>query len=130
MQLGAIFSKYKHAREIINRIGFASFDVLNPPLQNGQFDGVAMFAALHHFPEPAVVLSRLANLVKPGGFIAVLCEPCGPLTDSEAYLRDLNAGINEQVFSVAEYRKIFTASGLEELSIRNDNGSLKAILHV
>ena len=128
MQLGSIFTHYHHTETVKENLGFASFDAFNPPFQPQQFDGVAMFAALHHFPDPVAFLARLSTLVKPSGFIAVLCEPCDPAAAGEAYIRDLSAGINEQVFSVEEYRQIFALAGLREHSLRNDDGSFKAIL--
>lgn len=128
MQVGSIFAHFHHSEGVKQRLGYVAFDAFNPPFQKAQFDGVAMFAALHHFPDPVMFLQRLATLIKPHGFVAVMCEPCDPSSLGEAYIRDLSAGINEQVFSVEEYREIFARAGLSEHLIRNDAGSLKAIL--
>ncbi len=128
MQVGSIFAQFHHSEGAKQRLGYIAFDAFNPPFQEEQFDGVAMFAALHHFPDPVMFLQRLATLVKPQGFVAVMSEPCDPSSLGEAYIRDLSAGINEQVFSVEEYREIFARAGLSEKIIRNDAGSLKAIL--
>lgn len=128
MQVGSIFAHFHHSEGAKQRLGYIAFDAFNPPFQKGQFDGVAMFAALHHFPDPVMFLQRLATLVKPQGFVSVMCEPCDPSSLGEAYIRDLSAGINEQVFSVEEYREIFARAGLVEQLIQNNAGSLKAIL--
>lgn len=128
MQVGSIFAHFHHSEGAKQRLGYVAFDAFNPPFENEQFDGVAMFAALHHFPDPVKFLQQLAPLVKPQGFVAVMCEPCDPSSLGEAYIRDLSAGINEQVFSVEEYREMFARAGLSEHLVRNDSGSLKAIL--
>lgn len=110
------------------RLGFLCADALHPPLAPASFDLVAMFSALHHFPEPEEVLRGLARLLKPGGLVAVLCEPAGDSLEHPDTVRDLLKGINEQVFSVDEYRRIFTNAGLRVVELRVDGSSLKAIL--
>ncbi len=110
------------------RLGFLCADALNPPLAPASFDLVAVFSALHHFAEPDDVLRGLARLLKPGGLVAVLCEPAGDSLEHPDTVRDLLKGINEQVFSVDEYRRIFTDAGLRIVQLRVDGTSLKAIL--
>jgi ubiquinone/menaquinone biosynthesis C-methylase UbiE len=129
MQLGALSARH-HMRQTLETLGFASADAFDMPFRPGQFDVVALFAALHHFPDPVAFLARLKPLLRAGGVLAVMCEPCDPQTTivSDGYVRDLAAGINEQVFSVEEYRAMFAKAGLVERAIRNDGGSLKAIL--
>lgn len=129
MQLGSIFAEYKFPDKA-DRLMFASFDAFNPPFQARQFDGVCIFSALHHFPDPAAFLRRLSDLVKPGGLIGIFCEPCDLSAIGEGYIRDLLAGINEQIFAIDEYRHMFASVNMVEQSIRNDGGSLKAILLV
>ncbi len=130
MQIGAIFSRYNLPPEMQSNMAFVSCDATNAPFAPGAFDCAVMFSALHHFPDPSGFLRDLARLVRPGGVIAILCEPCSPelAAVSEAYLRDLTAGINEQMFAVEEYRDIFAAAGLQEIALCNDHGSLKAVL--
>lgn len=129
MRLGAIFAEY-NLKPFNHALGFAAADAFNAPFQPAQFDGVVMYSALHHFPDPVAFLQRLAALVRDGGFIGVFCEPCSPFPYGGAYMRDLSAGINEQVFSVEEYRQILQSAGLTEHDVRNDGGSFKAILIV
>ena len=38
----------------------------------GRFDVVASIAVLHHFPDPARALARMADLTAPGGLLAVV----------------------------------------------------------
>lgn len=132
MQVGAIFSRYRLPHEISRNLTFVSCDATNAPFALASFGCAVMFSALHHFPDPAGFLRDLARLVRPGGFIGVLCEPCAPelAAASPAYVRDLAAGINAQMFAVEEYRDIFAAAGLSEVALRDDQGSLKAVLRV
>lgn len=111
-----------------DRLGFVCADAFNAPFAAGQFDLVCMFSALHHFQEPEVVLRQLSALLKDGGQLAVMCEPVGDSLEQPETIRDLLKGINEQVFTVAEYGQIFAAAGLTPERIQIDGASLKALL--
>jgi ubiquinone/menaquinone biosynthesis C-methylase UbiE len=52
-------------------IDYVHGDVMTAPLEPASFDYVACVAALHHM-EPAAALSRMAELLRPGGALAVL----------------------------------------------------------
>jgi ubiquinone/menaquinone biosynthesis C-methylase UbiE len=128
MQLGSIFYGELNP-SILENLGYASFDAMNAPFSEKQFDGVTLFSALHHFPDPSGFLSALGKLVKPGGFVAALCEPADPSSTlgTPEYIRDLELGINEQVFAPEEYLWMFQQAGLRIAEIRNDAGSIKII---
>ena len=129
IQLGSVYAKYKLPVALQKGLGFLTFDAFNPPLEPRQFDGVVMFSALHHFPDPTGFLKRLRDMIRDDGFVGVYCEPCDPsATGGEDYIRDLSAGVNEQIFSIAEYEEIFRSSGLKSIVLQDDGGSLKAIL--
>lgn len=116
------------ADRLSHRLGFVCADVMQLPLAPGSLDAIAMFSTLHHFPDPVAALSRLRRLLRPGGLLAVMCEPVGDSLEGRATLRDLLKGINEQVFSVPEYRLVFQRAGLRERAVQVDGGSLKALL--
>ena len=125
-QLGAIYHEKVTATG--ERMGFVACDALEPPVADGAFDCAAVFAAVHHFARPDLLLAALARRVRPGGFIAVMCEPCAPDPEGVMYLRDLAKGINEQAWSPAEWGVIFERAGLVISQGQIDSGSLKAIL--
>ena len=123
LELGSL-----HYEQHAGRVAFLCCDALRPPLADASFDGVVMFATLHHFAEPEALLRRSRRLLVDGGFVAVMCEPVNAALDSPEVIRDLGKGIDEQVFSVDEYLAIFASAGLEPVEARHDPGSLKAIL--
>ncbi|WP_028709053.1 class I SAM-dependent methyltransferase [Propionicicella superfundia] len=47
-------------------------DILTYPFPRASFDVVASVAALHHLADPATALRRFAELVRPGGVVAVV----------------------------------------------------------
>lgn len=47
-------------------------DALSYPFPAGGFDVVASVAVLHHFPDAAAALTRMAELTAPGGLLAVV----------------------------------------------------------
>lgn len=111
------------------RLAFVCADAMHAPFRPESFDAVVIFSALHHFAEPERLLARMASLLKKDGFVAIMCEPVGSSLQEAPTIRDLLKGINEQVFSLPEYRRMFRQAGFGETRIRVDGGSLKAILH-
>lgn len=85
-------------------------------------------SAPRHFAEPEILLKRLSMLLRADGLLAVMCEPVDDSIARTPIVRDLLKGINEQVFSVSEYLRIFAAAELVVHSMKVDGGSLKAIL--
>jgi len=126
-QLGQLYFDHV-AWDKKRNISFISCDAHAPPFAVATFDGIIIFSALHHFAEPQRLLGNLRRVLKPDGFIAVMCEPCHPDRGDAMYLRDLSKGINEQCWSVEEYAEIFFLAGLKLASGQLDGGSLKVIL--
>jgi SAM-dependent methyltransferase len=52
-------------------IKYVRGDVLDHPFEPGSFDAIVSVATLHHM-DTALGLRRLANLVRPGGVVAVV----------------------------------------------------------
>lgn len=103
-------------------------DALNLPFRDGSFDWVTIFAALHHFADPAAVLAEMRRIIRPGGRIAVMSEPMGHDMETEEIIGQLEHGINEQIFSLPEYAAIFARAGLTVHRLQIDIGSFKVIL--
>ena len=131
MELGSLWYAHHHFEdEVFRRLAFVCADANNLPLADQTFDAVVMFATLHHFPDPERLLAECRRLVKPDGLVAVLCEPVGSTLESGVTLRDLNKGINEQVFTADGYLRMFAAAGLEPVGGSQIGGSLRAFLRV
>src|SRR5262249_10692114 len=110
---------------------FVAADVHALPFADGSFDAVVMFSALHHFAKPVEVLRRLTELLRRDGFLAVMCEPVGHYLNGQVgpdFLRELEQGINEQIFTLEEYHEMFVKAGLSASFAQADRGSFKAIL--
>ncbi|MEE4362767.1 MAG: class I SAM-dependent methyltransferase [Desulfotignum sp.] len=125
LELGSLYFTQKN---LASKVGFICADGCSPPFKSGSFDAVALFSTLHHFPEPETVLKNTAGLLKKDGFMAVMCEPVNDTLEGAETIRELQKGINEQVFTWPEYVRIFALAGLDVVSLQIDGGSLKAIL--
>lgn len=125
LELGSL---YFTERNLDSKVGFICADGCTPPFKPDTFDAVAMFSALHHFPEPEKVLENTAALLKKDGFLAIMCEPVNDTLEGVETVRELQKGINEQVFTWPEYVRIFEWAGLRPTYLQIDGGSLKAIL--
>lgn len=112
-------------------IRYVAADANDLPFAGESFDCIALFATLHHFPNPGQLLAGLKRLLVPDGFLALMCEPVGSYLNGviDDRLRDeLLQGINEQVFTEEEYEEMFLQHGLVASRVEIDRGSLKAIL--
>ncbi len=123
LQLGALYDRY-HNRSIVHLCA----DAMQPPLAPASWHAVTMYATLHHFPEPERLLDTAARLLRPGGFVALMCEPTDTTLAHPAGIRDLLGGINEQTFAVDEYLWMAKQAGLVIERGVDDGGSFKAIL--
>jgi SAM-dependent methyltransferase len=106
-------------------------DVSRLPFADQQFDCVAVFASLHHFPDIRGALQAMRRQLRPGGLLAVLCEPNGHVLGighDTPFHQELLKGVNEQSFSLEEYARLFAEAGLDARDVIVDTGSLKAFL--
>jgi SAM-dependent methyltransferase len=113
------------------RLYFVAADAHDLPFADGSFDAITMFASLHHFADPIELLTKLRRLLRRNGFLAIMCEPCGTYLNGQAdagVLRELERGINEQVFSLEEYHYMFQRAGLYSPWATVEGPSFKAIL--
>lgn len=70
----------RRARTVDAGVAWVRGDLMAAPFPDGSFDVVASVATLHHLPDPAAALRRLAALTAPGGTLAVvgLARSSGP----------------------------------------------------
>jgi SAM-dependent methyltransferase len=123
-------ARFVYDRRGYRNLLFTCCDALDLPFPPGAFDFGAIFSSLHHFADPVAALCALAAVVKPTGFIVVMCEPAGHFYDEPdpEMQKVLEYGINEQRFTLEEYARMFHAAGLVAAYSQLDHDSLKVIL--
>lgn len=60
------------AAQEVGSLGFIRGDAGEMPFEDGTFDSVCCFLALHLFPDPFAALSESARVLAPGGRIAIM----------------------------------------------------------
>jgi SAM-dependent methyltransferase len=123
LQLGSLFFGQRYDEQML----FIAADATELPFDDDSFDGIAMFATLHHFAAPERLLAECRRVCRPTGFVAVMSEPVAGDLDGPETVRDLLKGINEQCFTTDEYLRIAASSGLAPLVAQVDGGSFKAV---
>ena len=107
--------KMRHAAEgKITRMP-GDFHKLQFP-DNG-FDFVVCSAVLHHAVDMVEVLKEVKRLLRPGHQFVAIREPVWPLVSfksrSSTQQKLVVAGVNEHMYTLAEYRRFFTQAGLD-----------------
>lgn len=84
-------------------------------LPDNHFDFVVCSAVVHHAVEPVTMLREVRRVLKPSGQFVAIREPTWPLLrkPSRTQAKLSAAGVNEHMYSLAEYRQFFTSAGLE-----------------
>jgi ubiquinone/menaquinone biosynthesis C-methylase UbiE len=117
------------------RITYRRMEIMELAPEPPRFDTVAIAYALHHVPDPAAVLSRLTDLIVPGGHLIVNEAFSDNLTPAQANGRDLHhfkaaidrlAGIeHRETYRAEEIRALVKAADVEivaECSEAPENG--------
>lgn len=109
------------ARAIMEQAG-TCFDTIiadneNLPFVDGTFDLIFGSAVLHHTSNLNRLIASLQRVLRPGGRMISICEPCIPVHVDEADLREtvlaeeLAYGINESRPQLQEYQQAFLQAG-------------------
>ena len=126
LMIGAL-SISLHSPELVENLCYMCCDANKMPFAKQSIDGIVIFSSLHHFPDPEQLLKVCKKVIKDDGFIAVMCEPVGHSLIAKETLKELENGINEQVFTREEYENIFRNAGLAPVVGYIDH-SLKTVL--
>ena len=80
------------------------------------FDFVVCSAVLHHAVDMVQALREVKRVLNPGGRFVAIREPVWPLikfkSRSRTQARLIAAGVNEHLYTLAEYRQRFAEAGL------------------
>ena len=79
-------------------------------------------------PGVVALLRELQRVTRPGGFVYLGCDNCAPDPSDPLYVEELRRGINEQVWTLAEFAGFFREAGLRVARARIDHHSLKVVL--
>lgn len=102
-------------------------DMAAMPFQNDAFDIVFTNCSLHHTSALGDAFREMARVVKPGGVVAVANEPVkGVFRNTEASHEEIDAGINEHVFTIGEWLRAAQNAGLQGQVLFP--GSVRAVL--
>ncbi len=126
--LGSLYFRHKMP-QLDESLAFMSCDGSELPFAGGAFDGVMFFAAFHHFADPRALLREVARVIAADGFVFLGCDNCVPDPADPLYREELGRGINEQVWTLAEYAGFFREAGLVPVRARVDHHSLKVVLN-
>ncbi len=122
--LGTLY--FRHLRpDLENSLAFISCEGTDLPLADASFDGVMLISAFHHFADPIALLHEMNRVSRPGGFVFIGCETCAPNPADPTYREELRRGINEQMWTLAEFTDFFRKTGLRVMRARVDGHSLK-----
>ena len=84
---------------------------------DNHFDFVTCSAVLHHAVNIVAVLKEARRVLKLGGRIVAIREPVWPLVKfksrSRTQARLVEAGVNEHLYTLSEYRDFFSQAGLK-----------------
>jgi SAM-dependent methyltransferase len=88
-------------------------DIHRLPLPDGWADVVFSCAAIHHSSDPLKLFQEVARVLKPGGMFVFISEPVKmeSIPARQPDNEETRHGINEHIFSFAEYRDAWRAAG-------------------
>jgi len=97
-------------------------DSENLPFADGAFDVVFSAAALHHTSDLDLLLRNIGRVLRPGGIMVAMNEPCvrDSATSAElerAVAEELSYGINENHPFLDDYRRALAGAGLGDADI-------------
>ncbi len=113
--LGRAHALMRHAGVYFDRI---IGDGENLPFFPAQFDVVFCAAALHHSSHLGLMMQQIGRVLRPGGRLCAINEPCRSVLDDEQAIltrdatAELEVGINETRPTLREYEAALNQAGL------------------
>ncbi len=104
------------------RYSAAIADSENLPFADRSFDIVFSSAALHHTSHLDLLLQNIARVLRPGGLMVAIHEPCVADSDTAEDIARVVAeerayGINENHPYLGDYRRAMRGAGLKERAV-------------
>lgn len=108
-------NRRKAEKERIRNIRFITYDGMNFPFDDSEFDMVVSRYALHHFPDIQKSISEVCRVIKPGGFLFI-SDPTPNDNDTsrfvDAYMQLKKDG-HVQFYTRDEWEEICERAGLK-----------------
>lgn len=117
--LGRAWALMKHANVCFDPV-IADGERL--PLLPGAFDLVFCAATLHHTSNLPLFMRNISRVLKPGGLLCAIGEPCIAIHQDAQHIlardagSELAHGINEQRPNLLEYWNALTSAGFKEMN--------------
>ncbi|MBI4320011.1 MAG: methyltransferase domain-containing protein [Chloroflexi bacterium] len=114
------------ARALMQRAGVYYETIIgdseNLPLADDVFDLVFCCGVLHHSTSLEILAASIRRILKPGGRLLAIHEPCVPEWQNEAEAlfaasEELACGINERRYDLAEHYRAFQQAGFSEIEV-------------
>jgi ubiquinone/menaquinone biosynthesis C-methylase UbiE len=123
----AIAERFRQERGMTN-VRFESADAKQLPFDDASFDVVVCRLALHHFPQPALVLREMVRVCRPGGTVAVEDMVASEHPERAAYhnkLEQLRDASHTAALALSQLLTLCAQAGLEVASVQT--GSLAQV---
>ena len=86
--------------------------------EDNSFDAVFCAATLHHMEDPAIMISQMARVLKPGGRIAIM-EPNWIYPSNIGFMIFLKEDRNMWLMRRKNFRKWMSEAGLRDIAVEN-----------
>ena len=110
---GAMLQAAKRRLRAVGNVDIRKGELESLPIEDGQLDAATLFLVLHHLPNPAIALSEVRRVLRPGGRIVI--------TDMFAHDREeyrLQMGHVWLGFSEIQMTGYLTEAGFERVAVR------------
>lgn len=108
-------NRIKAEKENIKNISFITYDGINFPFSDNDFDMVVSRYALHHFPDIQKSISEVSRVLKSGGFLFI-SDPAPNANDTSKFIDEymqLKKDGHIKFYTKDEWEQICTEAGLK-----------------
>ena len=108
-------NRIKAEKENIKNISFITYDGINFPFSDNDFDMVVSRYALHHFPDIQKSISEVSRVLKSGGFLFI-SDPAPNANDTSKFIDEymqLKKDGHIKFYTKDEWEQICTEVGLK-----------------
>ena len=108
-------NRIKAEKENIKNISFITYDGINFPFSDNDFDMVVSRYALHHFPDIQKSISEVSRVLKSGGFLFI-SDPAPNANDTSKFIDEymqLKKDGHIKFYTKGEWEQICTEVGLK-----------------